>query len=112
MPNEGRKPVAWTRAAKALILQATLALFLAAGVVGCRTTTEDVHRWANTLQGPRKLVAVLTHHKYPMELRVEAAMTLVRMKPRGGRRVGIQGGDEYEGLLDALGGLPPDDRLV
>src|SRR5690606_21569727 len=48
--------------------------------------------------------------KYPMDLRVEAAMTLVRMKPRGGRRVGIQGSDDYEGLLDALKRLPPDTR--
>jgi len=78
--------------------------------MGCRTTVDDVHRWARTSQGPKRLVAVLTHDKYPMDLRVEAAMTLVRMKPRGGRRVGIQGSDDYEGLLDALKRLPPDTR--
>ncbi len=78
--------------------------------VGCRTTAEDVHNWARKSQGPRRLVAVLTHDKYPMDLRVEAAMTMVRMKPRGGRRVGIQGSDDYEGLIDALKRLPPDTR--
>lgn len=79
-------------------------------VLGCRTTAEDVHRWARTSQGPKRLIAVLTHEKYPIDLRVEAAMTLVRMKPRGGRRVGIQGSDDYEGLLDALRKLNPDTR--
>jgi hypothetical protein len=69
------------------------------GAVGCRTTADDVHRWANTQQGPRKIVAVMTHDKYPDELRVEAAMTLVRMKPRSGRRVGI---DELVSGLDEL----------
>ena len=58
---------------------------LAASLVGasaCRTGVEDVHRWATTAQGPGKIVAVMTHDKYPDPLRVEAAMTLVRMKPR------------------------------
>lgn len=81
-----------------------------ASVLACRTTAEDVHRWAQTSQGPKRLVAVLTHDKYPVELRVEAAMTLVRMKPRGGRRIGIQGSDDYEGVLDALKRLAPDSR--
>lgn len=110
MAYEGTKPVAWIEAALRLIFGITLAVFLAAGTTGCRTTAEDVHRWAHTSQGPRKLVAVLAHSKYPMDLRVEAAMTLVRMKPRGGRRVGIEGSDEYEGVLDALGRLPPEER--
>jgi hypothetical protein len=74
------------------------------GAVGCRTTSDDVHRWANTQQGPRKIVAVMTHDKYPDELRVEAALTLVRMKPRSGRRVGI---DE---LVSGLGELPAPSR--
>ena len=83
-------------------LVAMLALF--AGASGCRTTDEDVHRWANTAQGPRKLVAVLEHDKYAPDLRVEAAMTLVSMKPRSGRRIGI--GD----LVDALNELPEAER--
>lgn len=70
----------------------------------CRTETDDVHRWANTQQGPRKIVAVMTHEKYPDELRIEAAMTLVRMKPRSGRRVGI---DE---LVTGLSDLPEPRR--
>src|SRR5450432_1451909 len=77
---------------------------------GCRTSDDDVHRWANTAQGPRKLVAVLTHDKYPIDLRIEAAETLVSMKPRGGRRIGIQGTDEQEGLVDALGQMAPAAR--
>src|SRR3954453_14512571 len=74
---------------------------------GCRTSEDDVHRWANTAQGPRKLIAVLTHDKYPMDRRIDAAETLVSMKPRGGRRIGIQGTDEQEGLVDALAQMPP-----
>jgi hypothetical protein len=72
--------------------------------VACRTSADDVHRWANTQQGPRKIVAVMTHDKYPDDLRVEAAMTLVRMKPRSGRRVGI---DE---LVAGLSDLPAPSR--
>ena len=77
---------------------------------GCRTSEDDVHRWANTAQGPRKLVAVLTHDKYPIALRIDAAETLVSMKPRGGRRIGIQGTDEQEGLVDALAQMAPAPR--
>lgn len=77
---------------------------------GCRTSEDDVHRWANTAQGPRKLVAVLTHDKYPIDLRIDAAETLVSMKPRGGRRIGIQGTDEQEGLVDALAQMAPAAR--
>lgn len=100
------------RARSALHLGA-LTLALSAGAVsliGCRTTADDVHGWARKSQGPKRLVAVLTHDKYPLDLRVEAAMTLVRMKPRGGRRIGIQGSDDYEGLIDALKRLAPDTR--
>jgi len=89
-----------------LAARTTLALALAFGtaLAGCRTTNDDVHRWGNTAQGPRKLVAVLTHEKYPMDLRVEAAMTLVGMKPRAGRRIGIGN------LIDALNQLPEAER--
>jgi hypothetical protein len=75
-----------------------------AGAPGCRTNRADVHRWANTQQGPRKIVAVMTHDKYSDKLRTEAAMTLVRMKPRSGRRVGI---DE---LVAGLTDLPASSR--
>ncbi len=88
---------------------AALALALAFGI-GCRTTTDNIHKWETTAQGPRKLVAVLTHEKYPTDLRVEAALTLVRMKPRSGRRVGIQGNDEQPGLIGALSQMAPANR--
>lgn len=98
------------RAAAASMLTATLATVLVTS--GCRTTTDDVQRWGKTKQGPGKLVAVLTHDKYPIELRVEAAMTLVRMKPRGGKRVGISCADDptCQGLLESLSALPPEER--
>jgi hypothetical protein len=102
--------VAGGRTSRALLLALVSSFALAGAVAGCRTTKEDVERWAHTTQGPRKLVAVLTHDKYPIELRVEAALTLIRMKPRGGRRVGIQGADEHPGLIDALASLAPPER--
>jgi HEAT repeat protein len=73
-------------------------------LAGCRTGADDVQRWANTQQGPRKIVAVMTHDKYPDPLRIEAALTLVKMKPRAGRRVGI------DNLVSGLGELPPPTR--
>ncbi|HSC86768.1 MAG TPA: hypothetical protein VLC09_05835 [Polyangiaceae bacterium] len=79
-------------------------------LTGCRVSDDDVHHWARKASGPKRLVAVLTHDKYPLELRVEAAMTLVTMKPRGGRAVGLLGGDESQGLLSALAELPTDKR--
>ena len=86
------------------------AMISAVPLVGCRTSTDDIERWTTTSQGPKKLVAVLTHEKYPLELRVESAMALVRMQPRNGRRIGILGSDEQPGLVDALEQLPPADR--
>lgn len=91
---------------------------------GCRVNEDDVKRWEQTQRGPYKLVAVITHDKYPLELRTEAAMSLIRMPPRGGVRQGIkfliekykdEEGDEREGALNQLA---PDmrqqlvDRLV
>ncbi len=89
-----------------VVATAVVALSLGA----CRTSTDDVTRWAATSQGPKKLTAVLTHEKYPLDLRVEAAVALIGMKPRSGRRVGIQGGDDQPGLIAALGQLPPATR--
>ena len=83
-----------------------LTVSLALGVAGCRTTTDDVHRWANTSQGPRKLVSVVTHDKYEIDLRIEAAMTLIGMKPRSGRRVGITQ------LMEALNSMPETGRAT
>lgn len=57
---------------------------------GCRVSETDVKRWETTQHGPQKLVAVITHDKYPVELRTEAAMSLIRMPARGGVRQGIK----------------------
>lgn len=76
----------------------------ASTLTGCRVNEEDVHRWEKTELGPVKLAAVVKHDKYPAKLRIEAAMSLIRMKPRSGRRIGI------EMLLDALKDLPPEER--
>jgi hypothetical protein len=56
---------------------------------GCAVSESDVHRWESTERGPYKLVAVITHDKYSVPLRIEAALALIRMPPRGGRRLGI-----------------------
>ncbi len=88
---------------------AVLSLGLGA-TTACRTTTEDVHRWADTVNGPRKLVAVLAHDKYPIPLRTEAALTLVRMKPRHGQHVGLEGNEEQAGLLKTLHALAATQR--
>jgi hypothetical protein len=85
---------------------------LAIGTVACRTDSGNIKAWASKSQGPRKLVAVLTHDKYPMDLRIEAALTLISMKPRGGRRIGIQGTDEQPGLIDALAQMQPAARTA
>jgi len=93
---------------------ATLAVPLAllVSVAGCRTTNEDVNRWASTVQGPKKLVAVLTHDKYPIDLRVESGLALIRMKPRNGRRVGIEGSDDQAGLMASLAQMAPAERTI
>lgn len=100
------RPTRWTRALLFGIALGASAPLLA----GCRANADDIERWSTTSQGPRKLVAVLTHDKYPLDLRVEAAMALVRMKPRGGRRIGILGQDDQPGLVTSLESLPPADR--
>lgn len=85
------------------------ALCLATGAAGltssgCRVNEDDIHRWETTAHGPDKLKAVLLHDKYDNALRVEAALSLIRMKPRGGRRVGIGM------MVDALASITPESR--
>lgn len=84
---------------------------LSVATYGCRVSETDVKRWEMTQRGPYKLVAVITHDKYPMELRTEAAMSLIRMPARGGVRQGIkfliekykdEDGEEREGALVQL----------
>lgn len=94
------------------LLLPSLALLsaLALGTSACRTDSKNIEAWGSKSQGPRKLVAVVTHEKYPLDLRIEAALKLVSMKPRGGRRIGIQGTDEQPGLIDALAQMQPAAR--
>ncbi|HEX7599994.1 MAG TPA: hypothetical protein VF316_00235 [Polyangiaceae bacterium] len=83
-----------------------LAAALAAGLgsAACRVNEDDVRRWESTAHGPDKLRAVLLHDKYDNALRVEAAISLVRMKPRAGRRIGI-------GIMvDTLALVSPESR--
>ena len=79
---------------------------------GCRTSESDIHRWGETLNGPKKLEAVMRSDKYAFDLRTEASLTLIRMKPRNGRRIGIEGGDDPEqtGIIAVLASLPKDVR--
>jgi hypothetical protein len=58
-------------------------------VSGCAVSESDVHRWETTERGPGKLYAVATHDKYAFPLRVEAALSLIRMKPRSGKHWSI-----------------------
>ncbi|HEY1956421.1 MAG TPA: hypothetical protein VGH28_12435 [Polyangiaceae bacterium] len=75
-----------------------------AQTAGCAVSESDVHRWEGTERGPEKLVAVLTHDKYSIQLRTEAAMSLIRMKPRAGKRIGI------DQLVSAMASLDEDSR--
>src|SRR5262249_20455194 len=96
---------AWTRAGIA-----AFAVALAFGAGACRTNADNIQHWATTVQGPKKLIAVLTHDKYPIELRVDAALALIRMKPRNGRRIGIDGSDDQPGLIASLTQMQPATR--
>ncbi len=78
---------------------------------GCRVAESDATRWETTQRGPYKLVAVVTHDKYSWDLRAEAALSLVRMPPRGGVRQGIsflidrykdEEGEMREGALNQI----------
>lgn len=97
----------WMRRASAVLVTSCVWV-MAAGTMsvstGCAVSESDVHRWEGTERGPEKLVAVLAHDKYSIQLRTEAAMSLIRMKPRAGKRIGI------DQLITALGNLGDDDR--
>jgi hypothetical protein len=62
----------------------------AAVTVGCAVSESDVHRWETTEGGPEKLYAIVTHDKYSWSLREEAALSLIHMRPRNGKRVGLE----------------------
>src|SRR5579862_3875336 len=88
----------------ARLVMAALTLGCVAATAGCRVNENDVHRWESTERGPDKLVAVVEHDKYAFPLRTEAAVSLIRMRPRSGRRIGI------ELLMSALTEISPDAR--
>jgi hypothetical protein len=99
-----------------LALAVALGMAATSGLSGCAVSENDVHRWETTEQGPRKLYAVVTHEKFAWPLRVEAALSLIRMKPRHGKHWGIpflvdgykdEAGEFHEGALVAL---PPEAR--
>ena len=60
------------------------------GVAGCAVSESDVHRWETTENGPEKLYAIVAHDKYAWPLREEAALSLIRMRPRNGKRIGLE----------------------
>jgi hypothetical protein len=82
--------------------------------LGCRTTEEDIARWAVTQNGPKRLAAVVQHGKYPLALRTEAALTLIGLHPRHGRRVGLEGdaAGEVPNLVALLAAMPEEPRTA
>jgi HEAT repeat protein len=53
---------------------------LAAALIGCKVTTDDVEAWKGTVKGPGKIVAVLLSDNYGMDLRTAAALSLIEME--------------------------------
>jgi hypothetical protein len=96
---------------------AAAAITIAGGLaVGCAVSESDVHRWETTEGGPEKLYAIVTHDKYAWSLREEAALSLVRMRPRNGKRIGLEylelGYDTPQGRVQgALSVLTEDARI-
>jgi len=95
-------PARPARAASVVAL--CVATALGVGAAGCRVNEDDIHRWESTAHGPDKLRAVLYHDKYDSALRVEAAISLIRMKPRAGRRIGINI------MVETLAAVAPEAR--
>ncbi len=63
---------------------------LCGATTGCAVSESDVHRWETTEGGPEKLYALVTHDKYSWSLREESALSLIHMRPRSGKRVGLE----------------------
>ena len=93
-----------------------IAFCLAGSLTGCAVTDADLSRWEGTQRGPTKLYAVVTHGKYSLDLRTHAALSIIRMPPRAGTRLGIsiltqrhkdEDGNDVDGALNALA---DDDR--
>lgn len=113
--GQGKRSICFAGALRLRTAQWAAVAALPFAAAGCRVNEGDVKRWEQTQRGPYKLVAVITHDKYPMELRTDAALSLIRMPPRGGAAAGdqlldreVQGrGEEREGALNQLS---PDTR--
>jgi hypothetical protein len=101
---------AWAR--RASVVAIVLGTVAGASLVsGCAVSESDVARWERTERGPFKLVAVVTHDKYSWQLRIDSALSLIKMPARNGRRMGIpylcdkytdEDGVEREGALIQL----------
>jgi hypothetical protein len=80
------------RARHVVAAAALAALMAALGVTtgGCAVSESDVHRWETTEGGPEKLYAIVTHDKYGWAMREDAALSLIHMRPRNGKRVGLE----------------------
>jgi hypothetical protein len=72
------------------IILAASGYLLVGPVAGCAVSESDVHRWETTEAGPEKLYSIVTHDKYSWPLREEGALSLVHMRPRNGKRVGLE----------------------
>jgi hypothetical protein len=95
---------AGTGLARGAVVASVLGLATLTLATGCRVDEDNVHRWESTERGPVKLVAVVEHDKYAYPLRTEAALSLIRMRPRAGRRIGI------ELLTNSLSDVPAEAR--
>ena len=76
-------------------LASATALMMVMGAFGastgaCAVSESDVHRWETTESGPEKLYAIVTHDKFSWPLREEAALSLIHMRPRNGKRIGLE----------------------
>lgn len=101
--SRGGRLAARSRTVSAVALCIATAL-AGLGASGCRINEDDIHRWESTAHGPDKLRAVLFYDKYDTPLRVEAALSLIRMKPRAGRRIGINI------LVETMASVAPETR--
>ncbi len=77
------------RGFSAVVLGACVWASSATGL-GCAVSESDAHRWETTENGPEKLYAIVAHDKYSWPLREEAALSLIRMRSRNGKRVGLE----------------------
>jgi len=105
----------WAKSRRLAAAWAAWAMTTVAGIAGCAVSDSDVHRWETTENGPEKLYAIVSHDKYAWPLRDEAALSLIRMSPRNGKRVGLEylivGYDTSQGRVQgALSALGEDSR--